>query len=185
MTSCFLSWTIQPFQIGSTHNGKNLLPEERIPFLSELTPDGMGGKIKNKSCFPWKCIHSPQVHIAQFLSSANYWTEKISILHGCIVWIEKSVTRVTDQHHEACRVMPNSDPEWQIFLYTPYTHDRYSFLHTFWFITFDFQKRICYKPTPFPLKTFYSILMISTLSATPVRFLTLTSYLHKVTSFLT
>ena len=24
---------------------------------------------------------------------------------------EKSVTRVTDRHHEACRVMPNSDPE--------------------------------------------------------------------------
>ena len=35
----------------------------------------------------------------------------ISIFHGCIVWIDKSVTRVTDRHHEACRVMPNSDPE--------------------------------------------------------------------------
>ena len=35
----------------------------------------------------------------------------ISIYHGCMVWIEKSVTRVTDRHHEACRVMPNSDPE--------------------------------------------------------------------------
>ena len=35
----------------------------------------------------------------------------ISIFHGCMVWIEKSVTRVTDWHHEACRVMPNSDPE--------------------------------------------------------------------------
>ena len=26
---------------------------------------------------------------------------KISIYHGCMVWIEKSVTRVTDRHHEA------------------------------------------------------------------------------------
>ena len=34
-----------------------------------------------------------------------------SIFHGCMVWIEKSVTRVTGRHHEACRVMPNSDPE--------------------------------------------------------------------------
>ena len=34
-----------------------------------------------------------------------------SIYHGYMVWIEKSVTRVTDRHHEACRVMPNSDPE--------------------------------------------------------------------------
>ena len=35
----------------------------------------------------------------------------ISIFRGCIVWIEKSVMRVTDRHHEACRVMPNIDPE--------------------------------------------------------------------------
>ena len=35
----------------------------------------------------------------------------ISIFHGCMVWIEKSVTRVTDRHHDACQVMPNSDPE--------------------------------------------------------------------------
>ena len=35
----------------------------------------------------------------------------ISIFPGCMVWIEKSVTRVTDRHYEACRVMPNSDPE--------------------------------------------------------------------------
>ena len=39
------------------------------------------------------------------------WFEIISIFHGCMVWIEKSVTRVTDRHHEACRVMPISDPE--------------------------------------------------------------------------
>ena len=42
----------------------------------------------------------------------NKWErEIISIFHWCMVWIEKSVTRVTDRHHEACRVMPNSDPE--------------------------------------------------------------------------
>ena len=35
----------------------------------------------------------------------------ISIFHGCMMWIGKSVTRVTDRHNEACRVMPNSDPE--------------------------------------------------------------------------
>ena len=28
--------------------------------------------------------------------------KKISIFHGCTVWIEKSVTRVTDRHHKAC-----------------------------------------------------------------------------------
>ena len=35
----------------------------------------------------------------------------ISIFHVCMVWIEKSFTRVTDRHHEACRVILNSDPE--------------------------------------------------------------------------
>ena len=49
--------------------------------------------------------------------------KNISIFHGCVVWIEKSVTRVTDRHHEACRMIPNRDPEC--------THDRYFFLHTF------------------------------------------------------
>ena len=109
--------------------------------------------------------------------------EIISIFHGCMVWIEKSVTRVTDWHHEACRVMPNSDPEWQIFLSSPYTHNRYFFLHTFWFTTFDFQPRTCYKVILFPLKSFYSSLKKSTLPATAIRFFTLTSNLHKVTSF--
>ena len=36
--------------------------------------------------------------------------KKISIVHGCMVWIENSVMRVTDRHHEANRVMPNSVP---------------------------------------------------------------------------
>ena len=37
--------------------------------------------------------------------------EIISIFLGYMVWIEKSVTRVSDRHHEACRVMLISDPE--------------------------------------------------------------------------
>ena len=37
--------------------------------------------------------------------------KSINIFHGCMVWIEKSGTRVTDRHHKACRVMPSSDPE--------------------------------------------------------------------------
>ena len=108
-----------------------------------------------------------------------------------MVWIEKSVTRVTDRHHEACRVMPNSDPEWQIFLSTPYTHDRYFFLHTFLILflayLFDlpyliFKEELVWNNT-FPLKGFYWSWKKSTLPATAVRFFTFTSNLHKVTSF--
>ena len=33
----------------------------------------------------------------------------ISIFNECTVLIEKSIMRVTDQYHEACRAMLNSD----------------------------------------------------------------------------
>ena len=39
----------------------------------------------------------------------------IRIFNGFEVWIENSVTRVTVQHHEARRVMPNSYPTDGIF----------------------------------------------------------------------
>ena len=35
--------------------------------------------------------------------------------NGCEVRIGNFVTRVTVRHHEACRLMPNSYPEWQYF----------------------------------------------------------------------
>ena len=37
------------------------------------------------------------------------------IFHWCVVQIEKYVMRVTDRHHEAYLVMPNSDPECFFF----------------------------------------------------------------------
>ena len=41
-----------------------------------------------------------------------------------------SVTRVTVQHREACRVMPNSYPEWPNFQSVPNNHYGFFFLHT-------------------------------------------------------
>ena len=107
----------------------------------------------------------------------------ISIFHGCMVLIEKSITRVTDQHHEACRVMPNSDPESQIFLSIPYSHDRYFFLHTFLIYHIWFSKKNLVWNNTFSFKGFYWSWKKSTLPATAVRFFMFTSNLHKVTSF--
>ena len=47
------------------------------------------------------------------IDTAIFFTDPgiICIFHVCMVRIEKSVTRITDRHHEACRVMPNSDPK--------------------------------------------------------------------------
>ena len=108
----------------SQPSGQRLMPEARSTALPALSVQPWIGTFHSASETNYRFYFSPD---------------------GCMVWIEKSVTRVTDRHHEACRVMPNSDPEWQIFLSTPYTHDRYFFLHTFWFNTLDFQRRTCYK----------------------------------------
>ena len=54
----------------------------------------------------------------------------ISIHHKYEGGIEKSVLRITDWHHEACRVMTIGDPEGRIFLSHPHSHDGYFFLLT-------------------------------------------------------
>ena len=38
--------------------------------------------------------------------------QNIRIFNGREVRIENSILRVTVQHHEACRVMPNNYPKW-------------------------------------------------------------------------
>ena len=42
--------------------------------------------------------------------------------------IENSITRVTVQHREVCRVMPNSYPERRNFQFAPNNHCRFFFL---------------------------------------------------------
>ena len=79
-----------------------LLQEEQI-FSLKVDPIESGGKYENgRVSFPL----SLPIHFNTYVIR-----KIISIFHGCMVWIEKSVTRVTDRHQEACRVMPNSDPE--------------------------------------------------------------------------
>ena len=47
----------------------------------------------------------------------------IRIYHECEDGIEKSVPRITDWHHESCRVMTIGDHEGQIFLSYPHTYN--------------------------------------------------------------
>ena len=47
----------------------------------------------------------------------------IRIHHECEGGIDKSVLRITDCHHEACRVMTNGDCEGQILLSHPHTNN--------------------------------------------------------------
>ena len=48
----------------------------------------------------------------------------------CEGGIEKSVPRITDWHHEACRVMTNGDHEGWIFLSNHHTNNGFIFLYT-------------------------------------------------------
>ena len=54
----------------------------------------------------------------------------ISIHHEFEGRIDKFVPRITDWHHEACRVMTIVDTWGRIFLSHPHTHDGYFFLLT-------------------------------------------------------
>ena len=51
----------------------------------------------------------------------------ISIHHGCEGVIEKSVLRITDWPHKACRVMTNGDPDGKMDLGDILTRIMHSF----------------------------------------------------------
>ena len=64
------------------------------------------------------------------ISSTIIIGKSIRIYYECESGIEKSILRITDWHHEACRVMTNVDPEGRIFLYLPQTNNGFFFLLT-------------------------------------------------------
>ena len=56
--------------------------------------------------------------------------KNIGILHECGDGIEKSIPRITDWLHEACRMVANGDHEGRIFLSHPPTNNGFFFLLT-------------------------------------------------------
>ena len=67
-------------------------------------------------------------HSKFYFENQMWWIKRYarkSIFDVCMVWIEKSVTR---DHCSASLGKPRDAdqwPSWQIFLSTPYTHERY------------------------------------------------------------
>ena len=51
----------------------------------------------------------------------------IRIYHECESRIEKSVLRIANWHHEACRMLTNGDSEGRIFISYPHTNNRFFF----------------------------------------------------------
>ena len=82
-------------------------------------------------------------HISNNTTCTSPWSHGwkfIRILHKCEVGIEKSVPRITDWHHEACRVMTNGDRERQIFLSHPHTNNGFFFLLTTKYLILNWKK---------------------------------------------
>ena len=86
--------------------------------------------------FSWFCHALAQMWSHAFFTQVS--RDNIRIFHECEVRIEKSVCGSLFGITRFCRVMPNSDPERQIFLSAPNNLDRFFFLHTFWSLAFDF-----------------------------------------------
>ena len=59
-----------------------------------------------------------------------YFFNQIRIYHECESGIEKCVSRITDSHLKACRVMSNGDNEGRILLSHPQTNSGLFFLLT-------------------------------------------------------
>ena len=73
-----------------------------------------------------------------------YKFDNIRLYHESEGKNEKSVPRIAVWHHEACRVMTNSDPKGRIFLSYPHVNNRLFFLLTTVLFCFKiiFQKSI-------------------------------------------
>ena len=65
----------------------------------------------------------------------------IRIHHVCEGGLEKSIPRITDWHHEACRVMTNGDHEGWIFLSHPHTNNGFFFLLTTKYLILYWKKK--------------------------------------------
>ena len=67
----------------------------------------------------------------------------IRVYHECEGRIEKSVPRIAICHPKAYRVMPNGDPEGQIFLSNPHMSNTFFFLlTTVFYLKISFQKSL-------------------------------------------
>ena len=67
-------------------------------------------------------------HMDKKHRNPNLVCENIRIYHECEDEIEKSVARITDCHHEACRSMTNSYRQGRIYLSNPHKNNGYIFL---------------------------------------------------------
>ena len=107
----------------------------------------------------------PSFHTRSCMKNNCVW-RIISIFHGCMVWIENSVTRVTDWHHEACRdVLITVISSDGFFLSTSYTpppppHPPPPMKDTFSCIPFDLQHLIF--KAKFAIQLYVYLLRVST-----------------------
>ena len=101
-------------------------------FLSPLnTSDGFCLQLTSLSIH---CLSMRLVPNSYELAYIFNWNTRIN--HECEGRIDKSITRITDWHHKACRAITNGDPEGQIFLSYHLTNNTFFFSLTTVFFKF-------------------------------------------------
>ena len=78
---------------------------------------GKSGKIRlsnQASAGVYRRITRSTMYETVFILLAGTGVRNIRIHHECECGIEKSAPRITDRHHEACRVMTNGDHDGRI-----------------------------------------------------------------------
>ena len=85
-------------------------PLERVTIIAQIS--------MSFTIFPLFMTNVVYTHICLLTLVANFANNIIGIHHKCEGGIEKSVPRITDWHHEACRVMTNIDREGLFFYST-------------------------------------------------------------------
>ena len=110
------------------------------PALEDSFRQGRLNVLCDKSCL--NLVIFSVKHLNMTRKCSNYGKDqpmipigrKIRIHFECDGGIEKSVPRITDWHHEACRVMTYSDREGRIFPTLPHSNSGFFFLHTIKYI---------------------------------------------------
>ena len=112
--------------VGGSLTGANCV-HQPVPTqsTSDWKPDSEGLQymhVEGSRCYQGQNQQSGSLWGGEHLRFIVLGRKNIRLFNGCEVRIENSVTRVTFRHHVACRVMPDSYPEWQNFQFAPSNH---------------------------------------------------------------
>ena len=130
-------WYLSPMRAAKVQGSLRIRAVSPEPSLLAHTSSESWGTFRQKarSLAPlngWACAvkicHDGMLEDTNSLDGAQIWvchnyinSDNIRILHGCLVWIENSVSRVTVWHHEGRNFLSTPNTRvWLLFLHSPF-----------------------------------------------------------------